>query len=136
MFFQRHIQLLQYSQSGEPCKAIWKHENLWDGEREKYIKFLKAFLISILDTETYFSHILRKMLRSHFFDDIMEDKSDYNPTRYTRTQEYRVYKSVAIFKKAYWDKGGLITAISIKGHDGIYICIQDREGMVGLVPCQ
>lgn len=113
-----------------------KHmRNLWEGEREKYIKFLKAFIHSIQDTDTYFAHVLRNMLRSHFIDDMMEDNSLYNPTTYDRTREYRVYTSFATFKSDYWDMGAVLTAVSVKDHNGIFICLHDEVGTVRLLPC-
>jgi hypothetical protein len=95
---------------------------LWEGEREKYIKFLKEVLKSLQGTETFLTNVLEKFLQSHCLDEIMEGNSVYSPVTYERSAEYKVYKDWKKFKTETWDEASLISGIKIQGRDELFIC--------------
>jgi hypothetical protein len=51
--------------------------NLWEGEREKFIKYVKAEMNTIYDTETYMTGVLNSLLRTHCLHSFMKDNQHY-----------------------------------------------------------
>lgn len=100
---------------------------LWEGEREKYIKFVKKVLQSMQNSDTYLTNTLQKLLQTHCLDQFMEDNMHHSPASYSRTLNYKVYKSWDVFKEEFWDSGIMLSGVLVEGTDGIYICIQEGD---------
>jgi hypothetical protein len=47
--------------------------NLWEGEQEKFIKYIKAAMNTICDTETSMSGVLNNLLCMHCLDNFMKN---------------------------------------------------------------
>ena len=100
---------------------------LWEGEREKYIKYVKGVLTRIQKTDTYLQNQLQKLLSNHCLDHLMVGNQYYDPEPECRTWNYKVYKSIDSFKEDHWDRGILLSGVLLKGAEGIYICVQGKE---------
>jgi hypothetical protein len=59
--------------------------NLWEGEREKFIKYVKAEMNTICDTETYMPCVLNSLLCTHSLNYFMKDNQQY--------QEPKIFKN-------------------------------------------
>jgi len=100
---------------------------LWEGEREKYIKYMKGVLYSMQDTETCLTNSLQKLLQKICLDYQMEDNMHYSPNNYVRTAPYKIYRGWDSFREEHWNSGKLLSGIIIKGDKSIYICIQENS---------
>ncbi len=51
--------------------------NLWEGEREKFIKYVKAEMNTICYTDTYMPCVLNSLLRRHCLNNFMKNNQHY-----------------------------------------------------------
>lgn len=101
---------------------------LWEGEREKYIKFVKRQMESL--QESYLKRILTKILESHCLQDLMEGNvyTDDLP-QYERTYMCKIYKSYDDFKENFWNVGKMFFGVMLKSEDNandVHVCIEDN----------
>ena len=54
--------------------------NLWEGEREKFIKYIKAEINTICDTKTFMYGVLNKLLHMHCLENFMKNNQYYKDT--------------------------------------------------------
>ena len=109
--------------------------SLWEGEREKFIKFIKRVLCTLQTDDTYLQHILDKFLQHHSLEEIMEDNMYHNPEQYDRTAMYRVYRSWRSLKEDTWDVGHMIFGVILKDKPGrVFVCVHgDKNGSIELI---
>lgn len=102
-------------------------KSVWEGEREKYIKFLKRVIEAMPVNETYLRNILSKMMRNHSLDQMLEGNSIYRPNPYERTEDFTVYQNRKTFEEKYWNSGKPLHGVLVNELEGIYICIQQKK---------
>ena len=106
---------------------------IWEGEREKYIKYVKRVLLSMQNNDTYLTNTLQNLLKSQCLDQFMDDNMYCEKSVYARTSNFKVYSSWDALKTE-WDKGTVLFGVVLKGNvDGIYICISGKNGGISLL---
>jgi hypothetical protein len=60
--------------------------NLWEGEQEKFIKYVNAEMNTICDTETFMSSVLNNLLCMHCLDNFMENNQFYEDTKIVKNE--------------------------------------------------
>ncbi len=67
--------------------------NLWEGKREKFIKYVKAEMNTICDTEIYMPCVLNSLLCMHCLNKFMKDNQHYQEPRMSKMRGFKLYKS-------------------------------------------
>ena len=103
--------------------------NLWEGEREKFIKYVKAEMNTIYDTETYMTGVLNSLLRTHCLHSFMKDNQYYQGKKMSKMRQFQIYKSRDAFYEDF-STGKMLSGVIVKSLDCdeiIYICYEEKE---------
>ena len=102
--------------------------SLWEGEREKYIKFIKRVLYSLQTDDAYLENVLNKLLQQHALEESMESNMYHDPDQHGRTAMCRIYNSWGSLKGESWDKGHMIFGVILKDKPGrVFVCISGEK---------
>ena len=104
-------------------------KELWEGEREKYIKYVKKQMHSMTNHDNYLVSVLQKLLRFNCLDQLMENNQYHHAKLYERTSEFKIYSSEAEFT-AEFDTGKMLVAVIIK--EDIFVCHDNKNISGGL----
>jgi hypothetical protein len=66
---------------------------LWEGEREKFIKYIKAEMNTIQDTEKYMSGVLNNLFQTHCLNNFMKENHFFQESSVSKTREFMVYSN-------------------------------------------
>jgi hypothetical protein len=103
--------------------------NLWEGEREKFIKYVKAEMNTICQSETYMSGVLNNLLRTHCLHNFMRDNHYYHEQKTSKTRDFKIYKS----RKALMEDfvtGKFLSGVIVKdsiGTESIHLCYEEKN---------
>ena len=73
--------------------------NLWEGEQEKFIKYVNAEMNTICDTETFMSSVFNNLFHMHWLDNFTKNNQYYENTKLSKTRDFKLYKSPEAFEK-------------------------------------
>lgn len=108
---------------------------LWEGEREKYIKFVKRVLTKLPQNDTFLTTAMTELLQSHCLDQLMEDNQYTSNETYERLSVVKVYNTVESLCENHWYKGKPLRGVTLKGCSDIFLCIKIPDG-IGLYPAK
>ena len=98
---------------------------LWEGEREKFIKYIKKEMTTICNTETYMPGVLNKFLCNHKMDEFLKQNQLYDEVKYSKTRNFRVYKNFNDLNHNF-RSGMMLSGVIMKskenGREDIFIC--------------
>jgi hypothetical protein len=103
--------------------------NLWEGEREKFIKYVKAEMNTICDTETYMPCVLNSLLCMHCLNNFMKDNQHYQEPKMSKMRDFKLYKSRDALHEAF-STGKMLSSVIVKLPDcdeNIYVCYEERN---------
>ncbi len=66
---------------------------LWEREREKFIKYVKAEMNTIQDTKKYMSGVLNNLLQTHCLNNFMKENQFFQEASVSKTREFKVYSN-------------------------------------------
>jgi hypothetical protein len=61
--------------------------NLWEGGREKFIKYVKVEMNTICDNETYMPCVLNSLLCTHCLNNFMKDIQHYQEPKMSKMRD-------------------------------------------------
>ncbi len=64
-------------------------QNLWEGERETFIKYVKAEMNTICNTKTYMSGVMNNLLCTHCLHSFMKDNQHYHEPKTSKTKDFK-----------------------------------------------
>jgi hypothetical protein len=91
--------------------------NLWEGKWEKFIKYVKAEMNTICDTETFMSGVLNNLLYMHCLNNFMKINQYYEDTNLSKTSDFKLYKSREAFEENF-STGKMLLGVIVKMPDG------------------
>jgi hypothetical protein len=91
--------------------------NLWEGEQEKIIKYVKAKMNTICDTETFMSGLLNNLLCTHCLDNVKKINQVHEDTKLSKTRDFKLYNSHEAFKKDF-STGKMLLGVIVEMPDG------------------
>ena len=98
---------------------------LWEGEREKFIKFVKKEMNTICNTETYMPGVLNKFLCNNKMHDFLQQNQLHEDLKYFKTRNFRVYKNYNDLNNNF-RRGMMLSGVLMKskdnGKEDIFIC--------------
>lgn len=97
---------------------------LWEGEREKYIKFVKKVLYAMPQNDSFLTTAMRTLLQSHCLDQLMEDNMHTPDGTSERLSNIKVYKDANTLCVENWFKGKPLCGVTLKGIKKIFLCIK------------
>ncbi len=103
--------------------------NLWEGEREKFVKYVKAEMNTICDTETYMPCVLNSLLRTHCLNNFMKDNQHYQEPKMSKMRDFKLYKSLDALHEDF-STGKMLLGVIVKLPDydeNIYVCYTERK---------
>ncbi len=103
--------------------------NLWEGEREKFIKYVKAEMNTICDTEIYMPCILNSLLCMHCLNNFMKDNQHYQEPEMSKMRDFKLYKSRDALHEVF-STGKMLSGVIVKLPDcdeNIYVCYEERN---------
>ncbi len=103
--------------------------NLWEGEREKIIKHVKAEMNTICDTETYMPCVLNSLLCTHCLNNFMKGNQHYQEPKMSKMRDFKLYKSRDALHKDF-STGKTLSGVIVKLPDcdeNIYVCYEERN---------
>ncbi len=74
-------------------KGSVRQEFFWEGEREKFIKYVKVEMNTIQDTEKYMSGVLNNLLRTNCLNNFMKENQFFQESSVSKTREFKVYSN-------------------------------------------
>jgi hypothetical protein len=104
-------------------------QNLWEGEREKIIKYVKAEMNTICNTETYMSGVMNNLLCTHCLHNFMKDNQHYHEPKTSRTRDFKVYKSQKALMEDFVT-GKFLSGVIVKdsiGNESIHVCYKEKD---------
>ncbi len=103
--------------------------NLWEGEREKFIKYVKAEMNTICDTETYMPCVLNSLLRTHCLNNFMKYNQHYQDPKMSKIRDFKLYKCCdALYED--FSTGKMLSGVIVKSPDcdeNIYVCYEEKN---------
>lgn len=124
-FFQdttNYFSLLNLKQLIERFGSI---RTLWEGEREKYIKYVKKEIHTICNTEKFMPGVLNKILCNNKMNDFLSMNQFHKATSYSKTRNFKVYKDykelIDNFRSGMM-LSGVIMKSKVNGEEEIFIC--------------
>ncbi len=87
--------------------------NLWEKERKKIIKYIKAVMNAICDTETYMPCVLNSLLCMHCLKNFMEDNQHYQEPKMSKMRDFKLYKSHDAFNEDF-STGKILVSVIVK----------------------
>jgi hypothetical protein len=103
--------------------------NLLEGEREKFIKYIKAEMNTICDTETIMSGVLYNLLCMHCLDNFMKNNQYYEDKKSSKTRDFKLYKSREAFKEDF-STGKMLPGVIVKipgSDENLNVCLEEKE---------
>jgi hypothetical protein len=103
--------------------------NLWEGDWEKIIEFVKEEMSTICDTETFMSGLLNNLLCMHCLDDFMKNNQYYEDMKSSKKRDFKHYKSCEAFDEDFSPEKMLLGVI-VKmpaGDENLYVCYEEKE---------
>jgi hypothetical protein len=103
--------------------------NLWEGEREKFIKYVKAEMNTICDTETYMPCALNSLLCMHCLNNFMKDNQHYQEPNISKMRDFKLYKSRDALHEDF-STGKMLSGVIVKlpdCYENIYVCYEERN---------
>jgi hypothetical protein len=100
-------------------------KNLWEGEREKFIKYVKVEMNTICDTETYMPCVLNSLLPTHCLNNFMKDNEHYQEPKMSKMMDFKLYKSRDALHEDF-STGKMLSGVIVKLPDcdeSIYVCL-------------
>ena len=101
--------------------------NMWEGNNEGYIRYLKREMGVMMNNDEFLSKVLIKTARARFFDDILSENS-FLSTSYQRNYNVTIYRSLSdiIEKKKLGDPiSGMVDKF-----DNLFVCYRGSENTV------
>jgi hypothetical protein len=86
---------------------------LSEGEREKFIKYLKAEMNTIQDTKKYMSGVLNNPLQTHCLNNFMKENQFFQEASVSKTREFKVYSNCEKFINNF-ATGKILSVVLIK----------------------
>jgi hypothetical protein len=106
---------------------------LWEGEREKFIKYVKKEMHTICDTETFMPRVLNKFLCNNKINDFLKKNQFHDELKYSKTRNFRIYKNYKDLNDNFrrgMMLSGIIMKSKVNGKEDIYICYKAKEAHV------
>jgi hypothetical protein len=103
--------------------------NLWEGEWEKIIKYIKVEMNTICDTETFIFGVLNNLLCMPCLDNFMKNNQYYEDTKLSKLRDFKLYKSREAFEEDF-STGKMLSGVIVKMPDGdenLYVCYEKNE---------
>jgi hypothetical protein len=103
--------------------------NLWEGEREKFIKYVKAEINTICDIETFMSGVLNNLFHTHCLDNFTKNNQYYEGTKLSKMRDFKLYKSHEAFEEDF-STGKMVLGVIVKMSDGdenLSVCYEEKE---------
>jgi hypothetical protein len=103
--------------------------NLWEGEREKIIKYVKVEMNTICDTETYMPGVWNSLLRTHCLNNFMKDNQHYQEPKMSKMRDFKLYKSCDALHEDF-STGKMLSGVIVKSplcDENIYVCYEERN---------
>ena len=124
-FFQdtsNYFSLLNLKQLIERFGSI---RMLWEGEREKFIKYVKKEMNTICNTDTYMPGVLNRFLCNNKMHDFLRENQLHEELIYSKTRNFRVYKDFKDLNDNF-RRGMMMSGVIMKskdnGKEDIFIC--------------
>ena len=124
-FFQdtsNYFSLLNLKQLIERFGSI---RMLWEGEREKVIKYVKKEMNTICNTDTYMPGVLNRFLCNNKMHDFLRENQLHEELIYSKTRNFRVYKDFKDLNDNF-RRGMMMSGVIMKskdnGKEDIFIC--------------
>lgn len=124
-FFQdtsNYFSLLNLKQLIERFGSI---RELWEGEREKFIKYVKKEMNTICNTEKYMPGVLNRFLCNNKMNDFVRENQLHEELVYSKTRNFRVYKDFTDLNDNF-RRGMMLSGVIMKskdnGKEDIFIC--------------
>ncbi len=103
--------------------------NVWEGVRVKFIKYVKAEMNTICDTETYMPCVLNSLLCTHCLNNFMKDNQHYQEPKMSKMRDLKLYKSPDALHEDF-STGKMLSGVIVKSPDcdeNIYVCYEERN---------
>jgi hypothetical protein len=104
--------------------------NLWKGEREKFIKYVKGEMNTICDTETYMPCVLNNLLCMHCLNNFMKDNNqNYQEPKMSKMRDFKLYKRCDAINEDFIT-GKMLSGVIVKLPDcdeNINVCYEERN---------
>lgn len=98
---------------------------LWEGEREKFIKYIKREMTTICATESYMPNVLNKFLRTNQMNELLKTNQLHEEMNYTKTRNFTVYGSYEDLRNNF-ETGIMLSGVIMKspadGKEDIFVC--------------
>ncbi len=91
--------------------------NLWEGEREKIIKYIKVDMNTMCDTETYMPCVLNYLLCTHCLNNIVKDNQHYQEPKMSKMRLLNFIQVVMHFMKTF--QLGKCCRMSLSSHQNV-----------------
>jgi hypothetical protein len=108
---------------------VHRFSNPGEGEREKFIKYVKAEMNTIWDTETYMPCVLNSLLCMHCLNNFMTDNQHYQESKMLKMRDFKLYKSCDALHEDF-STGKMLSGVIVKLPDcdeNIYVCYEERN---------
>ena len=129
IFFEGTTNYFSLLNLGSLVRRFGDLKKLWEGEREKYIKFVKKVLYTMPQNESFLTTAMKRLLQSHCLDQLMEDNMHTHDDTYERLSNVKVYKDVESLCEHHWYMGKPLCGVTLKGCCEIFICIKSGPGI-------
>jgi len=109
-----------------------KIHNYWEGTCERYIQYVKPFLKSVRDSESYLKLQLSNLQNSHVLNNIVQGFEDNRKPTYERHKSVIIYQSLELCEQS-MQASDILLGIIIPTNDNESICCLCRNnGAIGL----
>ncbi len=95
----------------------------------KFIKYIKAEMNTICDTETYMHCVLHFLLCTHCLNNFMKDNQHSQEPKMSKMRDFKLYKSSDAFYEDF-STGKMLSGVVVKSPDfdeNIYVCYEERN---------
>ena len=109
-----------------------KIHNYWEGTCERYIQYVKPFLKSVRNSESYLKLQLSNLQNSHVLNNIVQGFEDNRKPTYERHKSVIIYQSLELCEQS-MQASDILLGIIIPTNDNESICCLCRNnGAIGL----
>jgi hypothetical protein len=98
-FLQTHLNYFSLLNLKSLIERFGSLRNLWEGEWENFIKYIKAEMNTLCDTKTFMSSVLKSLLCTCCLDNFTKNNQYYEDTKLSKTRDLKLCKSREAFEE-------------------------------------
>ncbi len=99
------------------------------GRKGNFIKYVKAEMNTICDTNIYMPCVLNSLLCTHCLNNFMKNNQHYHKPKKSKMRNFKLYKSCdALYED--FSTGEMLSGVIVKSpdcDDNIYVCYEERN---------